>query len=138
MPPCARSKAPFTCFTAPVKAPFSCPNSVLSTRFSGSAAQLMEMKGPSLRSLRLWTVRARSSLPVPDSPWMRTAARVGATTCTVSRIRRSASLSPMISRVERNWVTSSFSWAFSRRRRLNSSAWFTASSSCCGRMGLVM
>jgi hypothetical protein len=43
------------------------------------AAQLTGMKGRSARGLRAWMARATSSLPVPDSPRMVTAADEGAT-----------------------------------------------------------
>ena len=39
MPPSAISKRPFLSSCAPVKLPFLCPNSSLSSRFSGIAAQ---------------------------------------------------------------------------------------------------
>ncbi len=44
VPPSASWNSPFFSFTAPVKAPFSCPKSSDSRRFSGSAPQLMETK----------------------------------------------------------------------------------------------
>ena len=46
-PPSAISKRPLRIATAPVNEPFSWPNSSLSTMFSGSAAQLNLMNGPS-------------------------------------------------------------------------------------------
>jgi hypothetical protein len=45
----ASSNLPMRRATAPVKAPFSWPNSSLSSRFSGIAAQLTEMNGLSAR-----------------------------------------------------------------------------------------
>jgi hypothetical protein len=60
------------------KAPFSWPNSSLSSKPSGRAAQLTAMKGLSLRSLCWWMYRAKSSFPVPLSPWMRTLALLAA------------------------------------------------------------
>ncbi len=54
--------------TAPVKEPFSWPNRMLSTRFSGIAPQLTVTKGLDLRPLSPWMARAISSLPTPDSP----------------------------------------------------------------------
>ncbi len=45
VPCCASSKQPARRSTAPVKAPFSCPNSSLSIRVSGIAAQLMATNG---------------------------------------------------------------------------------------------
>ena len=53
---------------APVKAPFSCPKSRDSTRFSGMAPQLTVTKVLPRRSLAPWIARATSSLPTPDSP----------------------------------------------------------------------
>ena len=49
VPPCASSNLPMRRATAPVKAPFSCPNSSDSRRLSGIAAQLTETKALSLR-----------------------------------------------------------------------------------------
>ena len=50
VPPCASTNFP-TCFSvAPVKAPFSCPNRIDSTRFSGSAPQLTVTNGLPRRS----------------------------------------------------------------------------------------
>ena len=46
-PPSAISKRPLRIATAPVNEPFSWPNNSLSTMFSGSAAQLNLMNGPS-------------------------------------------------------------------------------------------
>ena len=43
MPPSASSNKPFLFWCAPVKAPLTWPNSSLSSRFSGSAPQLMGM-----------------------------------------------------------------------------------------------
>jgi hypothetical protein len=63
----------------PVKEPFSWPKSSLSMRFSGRAAQFNAMKGLDLRGLAWWMARATSSLPVPDSPRMRTVAELSAT-----------------------------------------------------------
>ena len=105
---------------------------------SGSAAQFSLMNGRSRRSLWSWMARAKSSLPVPLSPWSSTVARVGAAIDTVCMSRRIDGLSPRICRSLRSSITSRRSAAFSRRRRTNSSAWSTASSSCCGRTGFVM
>ena len=66
MPPCASSKRPSCRATAPVKAPFSWPNSSLSASDSVSAAQLSATKGPAARRDLRWMRAATSSLPVPD------------------------------------------------------------------------
>src|SRR5262245_6065677 len=72
VPPSACSKTPACRACAPVKAPFSWPNSSDSISASGRAAQLRATKGPPARSERRWTRRATSSLPVPFSPVTRT------------------------------------------------------------------
>ncbi len=51
---------------APVKAPFSCPNSSLSISSRGIAAVLTATNGPALRAPSWWIASATSSLPVPD------------------------------------------------------------------------
>jgi len=66
---------------APVNAPFSWPNSSDSSRCSGIAAQLMLMNGFLARLERLWTCRASTSLPVPDSPVIMTEASEPAICC---------------------------------------------------------
>ena len=82
VPPCASSKRPLRSPAAPVKAPFSWPNSSLSSKLSVSAAQFTLMKAASLRGLRKWMARAIASLPVPLSPRSSTVAREGAAWCT--------------------------------------------------------
>ena len=79
MPPAADSMCPLRCVCAPVKEPFSWPNSSLSSRFSGMALQLMATNGPFLCGLRRWSACATISLPVPLSPRIKTGAVVGAT-----------------------------------------------------------
>ena len=79
MPPSARSNQPFRSPTAPVKLPFSWPNSSESTSSAGMAPQFTRMKGPVFRRDRLWMVRATTSLPEPVSPRIRTGASAGAT-----------------------------------------------------------
>ena len=79
MPPSASSKRPRRAATAPVNAPFSWPNSSLSIRLPGTAAQLTATNGPSARALQACSVRAATSLPVPLSPSSSTVALVPAT-----------------------------------------------------------
>ena len=79
MPPSAVSSFPFFCATAPVNAPFSWPNSSLSSSVSVIAAQLIATNGFSARGLLRWMARATSSLPVPLSPVISTVESVGAT-----------------------------------------------------------
>ena len=78
MPPLAASNQPALLCNAPVKAPFSWPNSSLSTRLSAKAPQLTATNGPPLRPLRAWIWRATSSLPVPVSPMTSALASLGA------------------------------------------------------------
>src|SRR3984957_5859429 len=70
---------------APVNAPFSCPNSSLSSSPVGMAAQFIFTNVRSLRRLRSWMARAISSLPVPVSPSSSTVESLGATVSTSSR-----------------------------------------------------
>ncbi len=79
MPPSASSMRPRRRSVAPVNAPFSWPNSSLSSSVSVSAAQLTATNGPAARLLWAWIARATTSLPVPLSPLSRTVAWVGAT-----------------------------------------------------------
>ena len=79
MPPWASSTRPLRWMWAPVNAPFSWPNSSLSSRLSGIAPQLMAMNGPSPRLPLRWIASAASSLPVPFSPVISTGASVVAT-----------------------------------------------------------
>ena len=72
VPPSACSKRPRRAFCAPVNAPRSCPNNSDSSRSFGIAAVLMATNGPPMRGLCRCSARATSSLPVPDSPVMRT------------------------------------------------------------------
>ena len=75
----ASSNFPFFMAEAPVKAPFSCPNSSLSTRSSGMAALLRTISGFPARWDRWWMALATNSLPVPVSPTIRTGSFVDAT-----------------------------------------------------------
>ena len=63
MPPSASSNRPMRRAIAPVKAPFSWPNSSLSTSPAGRAAQLTLISGLAARRLVEWIARAISSLP---------------------------------------------------------------------------
>src|SRR6266700_3290995 len=73
---------PIFWLTAPVNAPFSWPNSSLSSRPVGIAAQFSLTSVLSLRRLRSWIARAISSFPVPVSPRSRTVESLGATVST--------------------------------------------------------
>ena len=82
---------------APVKEPFSCPNSSDAIREDGIAAQLTRMKARFDRFDRLWIARAISSFPVPVSPKTSAVESVGATFETWSITFRNGSEEPTIS-----------------------------------------
>jgi hypothetical protein len=96
VPPPAFSMCPIFRDVAPVKAPRSWPKSSLSSRLSGSAAQLSATKGEFRRRLFWCRARATSSLPVPDSPVTSTVTSVGATWRSTRKTRCMASLRPMM------------------------------------------
>ena len=85
MPPFAASNWPTRRASAPVKAPFSWPNSSLSTSSRLIAAQFTATKGWRVRALRWWSACATSSLPVPLSPRTSTVRSVSATFWIVSK-----------------------------------------------------
>ena len=66
--PIASTNLPVWRSVAPVKAPFSWPNRIDSTRLSGMAPQLTATNGLARRSPEPWMARAISSLPTPDWP----------------------------------------------------------------------
>ena len=78
VPPSASSNRPSRRSAAPVNAPFSWPNSSLSSSVSGSAPQLTAMNALPRREDRSCSAFATSSLPVPDSPWISTVLDTGA------------------------------------------------------------
>ncbi len=84
MPPSASSNRPSLRPIAPVNEPFSWPKSSDSRSVSDRAAQFTLMNGLSARGDSSCSAWAMSSLPVPDSPRMRTVARVGAARFTTS------------------------------------------------------
>ena len=95
MPPWASSNRPGFWRSAPVKAPFSWPNSSLSSSGSGSAAQLTATSGPRPRSASAsWRAWATSSLPVPVSPVIRTVQAEAATRATRAKTSRIRGLWP--------------------------------------------
>ena len=83
MPPSACSNRPVRVIIAPVKLPFSWPNSSLSIRFGGTAPQSNTTSSLRERGDRLWMVCATTSLPVPVSPSMMTVVAVGAIFSTI-------------------------------------------------------
>ena len=94
VPPLACSNFPAAWRSAPVKAPFSCPNNSLSRSVSGNAAQLTATNGRSRRPDAAWIARATSSLPVPRSPAIRTGRGITATRATRSSSSRICGDSP--------------------------------------------
>ncbi len=74
MPPSATAAAPGLSDSAPVKAPLRWPNTSLSSRSRGIAAQFSGTNGFFARFDIAWIARAQTSLPVPLSPVMNTVA----------------------------------------------------------------
>ena len=68
VPPSAAWNSPLCACTAPENAPRAWPKSSDSSSGSGIAPQLTATNGLSPRGLARWIARARSSLPVPESP----------------------------------------------------------------------
>ncbi len=97
MPPEASTNLPVWRSVAPVKAPFSWPNRIDSTRLSGIAPQLTATNGFDLRSPLPWMARANNSLPTPDSPSISTGMVEAAAFCAVRSTRAMVSLRVMIS-----------------------------------------
>ena len=83
VPPEASTNLPMWRSVAPVKAPFSWPNRIDSTRLSGIAPQLTATNGFALRSPLPWMARANNSLPTPDSPSISTGMVEAAAFCAV-------------------------------------------------------
>ena len=137
MPRCASSNFPdFRC-DAPVNAPFSWPNSSVSSSVSGMAAQLMATNGPSLRVLSAWSARANSSLPVPLSPSRSTVVSVAAARCSATDTCLSFASSPTICGAPRRWASSSRRIRFSVASRRCASARSTMSRRWSGSTGLA-
>ena len=113
VPPSASSKRPMRFSIAPVKEPFSCPNSSLSSTVGASAAQCTVTSFAFGRPLRLWIACATSSLPVPLSPSISTVARVGATCSMTSNTCFMTSLCPRMPSTAYLRSTCCFSSTFS-------------------------
>ena len=96
VPPSASPKYPFRSPIAPVKAPFSCPNSSESMVPSGIAPQFTAIYWPCLRRLYWWIIWGKLSLPTPLSPVISTDKSVGATCMATSIARVKASVLPII------------------------------------------
>ena len=96
VPESAISKRPARSESAPVNEPLAWPNISLSKSVWARPPRLTITNGFPARQLSLCIALAISSLPVPFSPVMRTAASVGATRRTVSSTFSSSGLSPII------------------------------------------
>ncbi len=81
-------------FTAPVKAPFSWPNSSLSMSESDTEAQSNTTSGPVALGDSLCSALAAAPLPVPVSPTRSTVESVGAMRCRSAKICRMGTLRP--------------------------------------------
>ena len=132
VPRCAISNLPGLRATAPVNAPFSWPNSSVSSSVSGIAAQLIATNGASARSLSACSERANSSLPVPLSPSSSTVVSVAAARCSDWKTLRSDGSSPTSCGAPRRTASSSFSSRFSLTMRRCSSARRTSSMQVVG------
>ena len=76
--------------------PFMWPNSSLSSRASGRAAQFTATSGALARGLREWMAPATMLLPVPVSPRSSTGTSTAATRSTSSSTSRMPGLVPII------------------------------------------
>ena len=92
VPPLAASNTPLAWRSAPVNAPRSWPNKVLSTSCPGMPPQLTQTRGPPLRGPWRWIALATSSFPVPVSPWINTGMPASAMRAMVSINERMAAL----------------------------------------------
>ncbi len=126
VPPSAISNRPMLRRSAPVNAPFSCPKSSLSRSPAERAAQLTLRNGFPCRGPRWWSSRAKSSLPVPLSPRIRTVPALGAYLPARPSASSSARLAPMIGRDGSSRPASLLKNAFSRLRRSRSRVLSTA------------
>ena len=92
VPPFASSQTPCLLLSAPVNAPFSCPNSSDAASSFDSRPQSTGLKGFPDLLLLACIFSAMCSLPVPLSPNIRTLMFVGATSLILSYIVLKASL----------------------------------------------
>ena len=92
VPPAASSQNPCFLLSAPVNAPFSCPNRVEEASSFESRPQSTATKGPAARLLLACIFSAMCSFPVPLSPSINTLMLVGATSLILRFISRKAAL----------------------------------------------
>ena len=95
MPPSAAATLPRTLRVAVECAPFSAPNSSLSIKPSGIAAQLTATNGLPARAPLFAIARARAVLPVPEGPVISTSTSSGATSDAACSTRASARVRPI-------------------------------------------
>ena len=96
VPPWACLTRPSWSLSAPVKAPFSYPKRVLSTRVFGNAVQSTTTKFLLALGEFSWMALAKSSLPVPVSPMMSTEASELAAWARMSKQLRMRGEEPMM------------------------------------------
>ena len=138
MPPSAVSNRPALLWNAPVKAPFTWPNSSDSSSVSGIAAQFTTTNGRSWRSPPAWIARATISLPVPLSPLIRTLALLSATCEISSKTRCIEGPLPMMLRSRSRCRSSLRRRRFSLASSFFSSAFSTTSLISSTLKGFVM
>ena len=128
VPPSATLNRPGLSRVAPVKDPFTCPNSSDSSNWSLSAEQFWAMNCLSRRGPLKWSARAISSLPVPFSPWTRTVTSLATSLSSSPYSRRIGSLLPMMS-AKRYRPSSSSCRSRMRCSRCATAAWYASISS---------
>ena len=137
MPPEASSNLPYCSLVAPVKEPFSCPNSWLSTRLSGTAGRFTATNGPLRRSECSWTYLASISLPVPLSPVISTVTGLAAIFSAMAATFRMTAVWPSTIGFWSRLACSSRSQASSRADLSWSSVFATRAFSSGGEKSLV-
>ena len=125
MPPAASFQKPCFLPSAPVNAPFSCPNSAEAASSLDSRPQSKDTKVPDARLFLTWIFSAMCSLSVPLSLNIRTLMFVGATNLILRKPRSDArerayfsdpSSSARFSGAERGCPQSTF-WGYSPLRQ---------------------
>ena len=136
--PSASSKRPIWRSKAPVKAPFSWPNSTDSTRFSGIAPQLTVWSCFLPRGEAAWIAWATISLPEPLSPSISTETRARAALAAIASAVRNWGAEPTISSKPSALAIFSESGRSSPAFLRRSVALLRAESSRSGASGLTM
>ena len=144
VPPLAAWNSPSLSVAAPVKLPLRWPKNSLSISSGEIAPQFTGTKGPFARAPSPWMRRAITSLPVPDSPWMKTGAWLRASFSACARNCRKAGELPISVRPPGGAAAAEGSslsaWVTSSRRRLSSTGLVTKSNapSLSARMAVSM